>query len=99
MIGLLHDNPIPSYVTSVQMGAVSSCRKSGYHLMVEPIDATLENVGLHVTQLLTTLRPDGLILTPLVTDNNAAIASIEAFGTFPMYASRRAEIASGPRMF
>jgi LacI family transcriptional regulator len=81
LIGLFHDNPIPSYVTSVQMGAVSGCRKSGYHLMVEPIDASLENVGLHVTQLLTTLRPDGLILTPLVTDNNAAIASIEAFGT------------------
>ncbi|HVZ99304.1 MAG TPA: LacI family DNA-binding transcriptional regulator [Caulobacterales bacterium] len=81
LLGLLYDNPIPSYVTTVQMGAVSYCRKKGYHLMCEPIDASVENVDQHVSQLLTTLRPDGLILTPLVTDNLPVIERIEAFGT------------------
>lgn len=81
LIGLLYDNPIPSYVTTVQMGAVSYCRKTGYHLMAEPIDASVENVEQHVAQLLSTLRPDGLILTPLVTDNIPVIEQIEKFGT------------------
>jgi LacI family transcriptional regulator, galactose operon repressor len=81
LIGLLHDNPVPSYVTAVQMGAVSYCRRAGYHLMAEPIDATLKEPERHVAQLLSTLRPDGLILTPLVTDNMAVVARIEAEGT------------------
>jgi len=81
LIGLLYDNPIPSYITTVQMGAVSFCRKNGYHLMSEPIDSTMDNVDQHVTQLLTTLRPDGIILAPLATDSVALIERIEAFGT------------------
>ncbi|MES1158660.1 MAG: LacI family DNA-binding transcriptional regulator [Terricaulis silvestris] len=81
LIALLYDNPIPSYITTVQMGAVSFCRKNGYHLMSEPIDSSMGDVDQHVTQLLTTLRPDGLILAPLVTDNVAVIERIEAFGT------------------
>ncbi|HVY84756.1 MAG TPA: LacI family DNA-binding transcriptional regulator [Caulobacterales bacterium] len=81
LLGLLYDNPIASYVTNVQMGAVSYCRKKGYHVMCEPIDASVENVDQHVSQLITTLRPDGLILTPLVSDNVAVLERVEAFGT------------------
>jgi LacI family transcriptional regulator len=81
LIALLYDNPIPSYVTDVQMGAVSYCRKTGYHLMAEPADSNDPNVAQHVAQMLATLRPDGLILTPLVTDNISVIERIEAAGT------------------
>lgn len=81
LIGMLYDNPIPSYVTAVQMGAVSYCRRNGYHLMAEPVDTADPEVGEDVDKMLSTLRPDGLILTPLVTDHTGVMDRIEAFGT------------------
>jgi LacI family transcriptional regulator len=81
LIGLFYDNPIPSYVTAVQMGAVACCRRRNYHLLAEPIDSSIEDVDMHIANLLTALRPDGLILTPLVSDNEIAMKRIEAFGT------------------
>lgn len=77
LVGLFFDNPSPAYVNNLQLGAVSRCRESGYHLTIEPVDtagADLEDV---VHQAVSALRLDGAILTPPVTDNSRVLAVLE----------------------
>ena len=79
LIGVFFDNPSPAYVTDVQLGAIARCREEGYHLIVEPLDST-GDLEAQVTPILTTLRLDGLILTPPVCDNRQLLAVLEAEG-------------------
>ena len=36
VLGLLYDNPSASYVIDVQDGALASCRRAGYDLLIHP---------------------------------------------------------------
>lgn len=80
MIGLLYDNPVPSYVFDLQMGAINRCRESGYHLMVEPQDAQAPDLERAIAGLLATIRLDGVILTPPLCDMAVVLQTIEAAG-------------------
>jgi LacI family transcriptional regulator len=68
LIALFFDNPSPAYVGDVQRGAVARCREAGYHLVVEPLDSAAPNAPDLVRATMSTLRPDGAILTPPVCD-------------------------------
>jgi LacI family transcriptional regulator len=69
LLGLFFDNPSSAYVTNVQLGAVARCRAGGYHLMIEPFDSAAEDIAAMVEPLMSTLRVDGVILTPPLSDN------------------------------
>jgi LacI family transcriptional regulator len=79
LLSLYFDNPSPGYVSQVEYGALRACRNSGYHLIVEELSGP--DVGRRVADLLSTVRTDGVILTPPLSDNAEVIAALQAHGT------------------
>ena len=69
MIGLLYDNLSPSYIMEVQAGVLAACEAQHYSMMVQPLVSTAADLGERVEDILTRHRPDGLILTPPLTDH------------------------------
>ena len=80
LLGLLFDNPSPAYIGDLQTGALRRCRQAGYHLIVESLDTNAPDVGKSVMALISTLRVDGLILTPPVCDHEGILAVLEDAG-------------------
>lgn len=76
LIGFFYDNPNYSYVAQGEAGAMRRCRDAGYHLAVEPIDAA-GDVARQIEQIISSLRLDGAILTPPISDDPAAMATFE----------------------
>lgn len=76
LIALFYDNPSPAYVSDVQRGAVARCREAGYHLVVEPIDSSAADTRDLVRATMSTLRPDGAILSPPVCDRPVVLEAL-----------------------
>jgi len=72
------NNPSAAYITEILMGAARTCRDQGYHLVSEPVDLDDEMLPI-IERLITTLRPDGMILTPPLCDMPAVIAPVARF--------------------
>ena len=68
LLALIYDNPSPSYVTNLQGGAIEACRKSGYHLIIEPMTAE-QLRSPEAETMLSRLNVDGVILTPPLCDD------------------------------
>lgn len=73
------NNPSPSYITDVLMGAARTCRDRGYHLVSEPVDIGPDATEV-IQRLVKTLRPDGIILTPPLADDRIVVDFVEALG-------------------
>lgn len=69
MIGLLYDNRSPSYIMEVQAGVLAACEAQHYSMMVQPLVSTAPDFVERVEDILSRHRPDGLILTPPITDH------------------------------
>lgn len=69
MIGLLYDNRSPSYIMEVQAGVLEACEAQHYSMMVQPLVSTAADFVERVEDILSRQRPDGLILTPPLTDH------------------------------
>jgi LacI family transcriptional regulator len=69
MIGLLYDNRSPSYIMEVQAGVLAACEAQHYSMMLQPLVSTSPDFVERVEDLLSRQRPDGLILTPPLTDH------------------------------
>ncbi|KAA0072141.1 LacI family DNA-binding transcriptional regulator [Rhodanobacter sp. T12-5] len=69
MIGLLYDNRSPSYIMEVQAGVLEACEAQHYSMMVQPLVSTTADFVERVEDILSRQRPDGLILTPPLTDH------------------------------
>ena len=67
LIGYPFVHPADSYVTEVLLGAAATCRDRNYHIVAEPIEDEAAAVE-GIRRLITTLRPDGLILIPPLSD-------------------------------
>lgn len=80
LICLFYDNPSPAYNSDVQMGTISRCREAGYHLIVEPIENAAAGLAGAVRATLATLKVDGVILTPPVSDNAEVLDVVEQAG-------------------
>ncbi|MGE7137512.1 LacI family DNA-binding transcriptional regulator [Luteibacter sp. NPDC031894] len=78
MIGLLYDNLSPSYVMEVQAGVQEACETHQYSMMVQPLDSKARDFMERVEGILWRHRPDGLILTPPITDHPALLAHLRA---------------------
>ncbi|MDO3387022.1 LacI family DNA-binding transcriptional regulator [Gilvimarinus sp. SDUM040013] len=68
VLGLLYDNPSASYVIDVQAGALATCRRAGYDLLIHPCKHDSEELTQEVLLLARQSRVDGLILTPPLSD-------------------------------
>ncbi|NID16823.1 LacI family DNA-binding transcriptional regulator [Luteibacter yeojuensis] len=80
MIGLLYDNLSPSYIMEVQAGVQEACEAQQYSMMVQPLDSTARDFMERVEGILWRHRPDGLILTPPITDHPALLAHLRDTG-------------------
>jgi LacI family transcriptional regulator len=69
LIGLLYDNLSPSYIMEVQAGVQEACEDRQYSMMVQPLVSTAPDFVERVESILSRHRPDGLILTPPITDH------------------------------
>ncbi|TAM14278.1 MAG: LacI family DNA-binding transcriptional regulator [Rhodanobacter sp.] len=78
MIGLLYDNLSPSYIMEVQAGVLAACEAQRYSMMVQPLVSTAADFVERVEDILSRHRPDGLILTPPITDHPQLLARLRA---------------------
>jgi LacI family transcriptional regulator len=69
LIGLLYDNLSPSYIMEVQAGVLEACEAQHYSMMVQPLVSTAPDFVDRIEDILSRHRPDGLILTPPITDH------------------------------
>ena len=80
MVGLLYDNRSPSYIMEVQAGVLEACEAQHYSMMVQPLVSASPDFVERVEDILTRHRPDGLILTPPITDHAPLLKSLRRNG-------------------
>tara|TARA_B100000768_G_scaffold151047_1_gene146094 strand:+ start:7735 stop:8757 length:1023 start_codon:yes stop_codon:yes gene_type:complete len=80
LLGLIFDNPNPSYIVDLLRGALEQTRKEGYHLVVEPVDANSPNVAKDITNLLVQSNLDGMLLPPPLCDNPTILKVLQSSG-------------------
>ena len=81
LIGLLYFDPSAAFIAGVQQGATMRCREAGYHLVVESMDDDAPDLREQVHRMVSTLRPDGMILTPPLCDNPQVLKALRESGT------------------
>jgi LacI family transcriptional regulator len=67
------------YVERLQFAGMLQCRKSGYHLLVELLDPASPRVEQWIQSTLAALNPDGVILTPPISEDQRIISLLEQF--------------------
>ncbi|HEX7731326.1 MAG TPA: LacI family DNA-binding transcriptional regulator [Rhodanobacter sp.] len=80
MIGLLYDNLSPSYIMEVQAGVLEACEAQHYSMMVQPLVSAAPDFVERVEDILSRHRPDGLILTPPITDHPQLLERLRRSG-------------------
>ena len=59
------------WVDQMLYGGMTECEAQGYHMVFELIDTDPEKAPIQLGQAIASLRPDGIILTPPHSDNDA----------------------------
>lgn len=80
VIGYLLGDPSIPYAARTQLGALTACRRSGYHLLVEAVDLGSPDLAAELEPLFTTLSVDGVLLTPPHGDNRQILDALDAAG-------------------
>jgi LacI family transcriptional regulator len=68
------------WVDQMLYGGMTECEKQGYHLVFELIDTDPEKAPRQISNAISSLRPDGVILTPPHSDNEELSDLLEARG-------------------
>jgi len=79
LIGLLYDNPSPSYVINLQMGMIARLEGEHYRLMVVPVKAAGDSAEAIVAQLRAAAL-DGVVIVPPMSDDPRVLDRLEASG-------------------
>lgn len=79
-IALLYNNPSDNYMMGVISGVLEACASEQYHMLLCP--AALDDAGVlrNIDELIARSRPDGLVLTPPLTDSPALLARLAELG-------------------
>ncbi|KRE97859.1 LacI family transcriptional regulator [Frateuria sp. Soil773] len=80
LVAMLYDNPSSNYLTEIQAGVLDACDLHHYSMMVRPLLSEAEDFLERVGTLISHHRPDGLILTPPITDHPALPALLREQG-------------------
>jgi LacI family transcriptional regulator len=78
LIALFFDDPASGYATEMQRGALARCRERHYHLLVEPLDLATPSWTDELAETALSLRLDGAILTPPLSQNGVLLAQLTA---------------------
>jgi LacI family transcriptional regulator len=73
LVGLLYYAPSAAFVSAIQQGATARCREAGVHLVVESLDTAPGRLEQQVEHMVSTLRVDGMIVTPPLCDNGKVL--------------------------
>lgn len=65
------------WVAQMLLGAIPACEREGYHLLLELIDGNAADLHQRVDAVISSLRPDGVILTPPHSQDSALIDQLE----------------------
>lgn len=79
-------------------GAMLTCEKAGYHFMFELVDIEADGLEQQITRLAGSLRPDGVILTPPISDDETVIRALKR-RQVPMVRLGADSPASGHRVY
>lgn len=81
-IGVLFDNPSPSYIMKVLSGAYRACIEQKHHLRIDRLDSngSTANMASQLAAIIRHSRIDGFIVTPPLTDNPLILDFLEAQG-------------------
>lgn len=85
LVATVYDNPSSNYLTEIQAGVLDACDEHHYSMMVRPLQADAEDFVDRVDTLISHHRPDGLVLTPPITDHPGLLARLHERGV--LYAS------------
>ena len=96
LIGLLYYDPSAAFVGGVQRGATLRCREAGYHLVVESLHNDAPDLEQQVFRMVSTLQPDGMILTPPLCDNHQVLKALRESQTPCVLVSPAREIKGLP---
>lgn len=69
LIATLYDNPSSNYLAEIQAGVLEACDLQHYSMMVRPLHMRAEDFVERVDRLISHHRPDGLVLTPPITEH------------------------------
>jgi LacI family transcriptional regulator len=73
LIALLYNNPSASYLMGVVEGVLEACEAENYHTLLCPLDDDEAKLVASVEALIARSQPDGLVLTPPITDSPALL--------------------------
>ena len=79
-VALVCDNPSPAYVYAMQQGIRDRCRFDGVQMLAQPYDRGSASLFTELDLLLTTNKPDGVILTPPLSDNDEVLNMLRGRG-------------------
>ncbi len=79
VLGFLLTGPYP-YAIEGQLGALTACRRAGYHLLVEAMDPAGTDLDEGLELLTGGLPVDGVILLPPLCDNQALMSGLDTAG-------------------
>jgi LacI family transcriptional regulator len=77
---LVYDNPSANYVMQVISGVLDACEAARYSMMVRPVKLDDRDHVELVAETVAQYAPDGLILTPPLTDDAALLDRLDAQG-------------------
>ena len=78
LVGLVYDNPSPSYLINVQNGSLNTCRAEGYDLVIYPCDYRSDSLADDLASMVRQSRVDGVVLTPPLCDMGIVIETLES---------------------
>ncbi|MEO1573489.1 MAG: LacI family DNA-binding transcriptional regulator [Pseudomonadota bacterium] len=80
LVGLVYDNPSPSYLINVQNGSLNTCRAEGYDLVIYPCDYRSDTLADDLASMVRQSRLDGVILTPPLCDMSIVTETLTKLG-------------------
>ncbi len=81
LIALVYDNPPGNYIMEVMSGVLQACEAAHYSMMMRPVDYDSQRHVEVVAECVGQYAPDGLILVPPLTDDEALLQRLGTFGT------------------
>lgn len=77
LIALVYNNPSPNYLMEVMGGVLEACASQQYNMLLCPSDTDGPRLLADVDALMARSRPDGLILTPPITDSHQLLSLLQ----------------------
>lgn len=93
LVALLYDNPSPNYLMEVISGVLDACEAYQYGMMLRPLVYDSRDLLRTVESTIAQSRPDGVVLTPPITDNTHLLRRLEELGV--PYASVSPKLRKG----